>query len=104
MPSFTTPEERRESGQLRRKQMPRQDHGKIKISHRDPIALLEASARGRVPSLVALKYQLMSASAFGFFRGAVPIMAYDLSSLPNTGIAAQICGDAHVRNFGAFAS
>jgi uncharacterized protein (DUF2252 family) len=104
MPSFATPEERREEGQLRRKQMPRQDHGKIKISHRDPVALLEASARGRIPSLIALKYQLMSASAFGFFRGAAPIMAYDLSTLPNTGIAAQLCGDAHVRNFGAFAS
>ena len=103
MPNYSTPE-RREEGQLRRKQIPRQDHGKIKIPHRDPIALLEASARGRVPSLVALKYQLMSASAFGFFRGAAPIMAYDLSTLPNTGIAAQLCGDAHVRNFGAFAS
>ncbi len=104
MPNYTTPEERREAGQLRRKQMHRQDHGKIKIFHRDPVALLEASARGRVPSLVALKYQLMSASAFGFFRGAAPIMAYDLSTLPNTGIAAQLCGDAHVRNFGAFAA
>src|SRR5271170_2680209 len=104
MPSFVTPEERRKAGQLRRKQMPRQDHGNIKISRRDPIALLEASARGRIPALIALKYQLMSASAFGFFRGAAPIMAYDLSTLPNTGIAAQLCGDAHVRNFGAFAS
>src|SRR5271167_4563511 len=103
MPSFTTPEERRKEGQLRRKQMPRQDHGKIKISQRDPVALLEASARGRIPSLVALKYQLMSASAFGFFRGAAPVMAYDLSTMPNTGIGAQLCGDAHVRNFGAYA-
>ena len=104
MPSFATPEERRKEGQLRRKQMPRQDHGKFKISHRDPVALLEASARGRIPSLIALKYQLMSASAFAFFRGAAPIMAYDLSTLPNTGTTAQLCGDAHVRNFGAFAS
>jgi uncharacterized protein (DUF2252 family) len=104
MPNYSTPEERREAGQLRRKQMSRQAHGKIKIPHRDPVALLEASARGRIPSLVALKYQLMSGSAFGFFRGAAPIMAYDLSTLPNTGIAAQLCGDAHVRNFGAFAS
>ncbi len=104
MPNFPTSQQRREAGQIRRKQTPRQDHGKIKISHRDPVALLEASVRGRVPSLVALKYQLMSASAFGFFRGAAPIMAFDLSTLPNTGIAAQLCGDAHVRNFGAFAS
>src|SRR5271167_2621491 len=104
MPSFATPEERRKEGQLRRKQMPRQDHGKIKISQRDPVALLEASARGRIPSLIALKYQLMSASAFGFFRGAAPIMTFDLAAHPNTGIICQLCGDAHVRNFGAFAS
>jgi uncharacterized protein (DUF2252 family) len=104
MPNYTTPQERGTAGRLRRKQIPRQDHGKIKLPNRDPIALLEASARGRKTALVALKYQLMSASAFGFFRGAVPVMAYDLSTLPNTGITVQLCGDAHVRNFGAFAS
>jgi uncharacterized protein (DUF2252 family) len=102
--SFLTPQERRHEGQLRRKQLPRQDHGKLHIKSRDPIALLEESVRGRVPALIALKYRLMSASAFGFFRGAVPIMAYDLAAQPNTGIACEICGDAHVRNFGAFAS
>jgi uncharacterized protein (DUF2252 family) len=104
MPNYPTPEERRESGQLRRKQIPRQDHGRVKIPRRDPIALLEASSRGRVPSLVALKYRLMSASAFGFFRGAAPIMAFDLAAHAHTGILCQLCGDAHVRNFGAFAS
>jgi uncharacterized protein (DUF2252 family) len=104
MPNFPTPQERREEGQLRRKQLPRQDHGKLHIKHRDPIALLEASVRGRVPSLVALKYQLMSASPFGFFRGAAPIMAYDLAAHPRTGIVCQLCGDAHVRNLGAFAA
>src|SRR5271163_2585655 len=104
MPNFLTPQERREQGQLRRKQIPRQAHAKPKVMHRNPIALLEASTRGRIPALIALKYQLMSASTFGFFRGAAPVMAYDLSTFPNTGIAAQLCGDAHVRNFGAFAS
>ncbi len=104
MPDFPTPQERRKEGQLRRKQIPRQAHSELKVHHRDPIALLETSVRGRVPALVALKYQLMSASAFGFFRGAAPVMAFDLSTLPNTGITAQLCGDAHVRNFGAFAS
>src|SRR5271155_2508085 len=104
MPNFLTPQERREQGQLRRKQLPRQAHAKPKVPHRNPIALLEASTRGRIPSLVAIKYQLMSASAFSFFRGAAPIMAYDLAAQPNTGIVCQLCGDAHVRNFGAFAS
>jgi len=60
--------------------------------------------RGRVPSLVALKYERMLVSPFGFFRGAVPVMAADLAGLPNTGIFSQICGDAHVRNLGAYAA
>ncbi len=58
--------------------------------------------QGRVPELIPLKYQLMAASPFGYFRGAVPVMAADLASQPNTGILNQICGDAHVRNLGAF--
>jgi uncharacterized protein (DUF2252 family) len=103
MSRFPTPQERRKAGQLRRKEIPRQNHGKLNIQHRNAIALLEASVRGRVPALIALKYQLMSASAFGFFRGAAPIMAFDLSTHPNTGIDCQLCGDAHVRNLGAFA-
>jgi uncharacterized protein (DUF2252 family) len=60
--------------------------------------------RGRLPSLIALKYERMAASPFGFFRGAVPVMAADLSLLPNTGIVNQLCGDAHVRNLGAYAA
>src|SRR5260370_38981325 len=59
--------------------------------------------RGRVPALVTMKYGLMAASPFAFFRGAVPVMAYDLSLTGNTGIVNQLCGDAHVRNLGAFA-
>jgi len=60
--------------------------------------------RGRVPSLVTLKYERMLESPFGYFRGAVPVMAADLATVPNTGIVNQICGDAHVRNLGAFAA
>ena len=60
--------------------------------------------RGRVPALIKLKYQLMAESPFGYFRGAVPVMAADLAVLPNTGIVSQLCGDAHVRNLGAFAA
>lgn len=59
---------------------------------------------GRVPALVPVKYELMLASPFGYFRGAVPVMAADLAMLPNTGIVNQICGDAHVRNLGAYAA
>jgi uncharacterized protein (DUF2252 family) len=59
---------------------------------------------GRVPALIKLKYELMALSPFGYLRGAVPVMAADLSVLPSTGIVSQLCGDAHVRNLGAFAA
>ena len=99
------PKDRFAAGQQRRKQMRRLEHRRWKASARkeDPLALLEASARGRVPSLVGLKMKMMAASPFGYFRGAVPVMAYDLSLNGNTGICNQLCGDAHVRNLGAFA-
>jgi uncharacterized protein (DUF2252 family) len=77
---------------------------KAKDRRENPLALLDASTRGRIPALVALKKQLMAASPFGYFRGAVPVMAYDLSLIANTGIRNQLCGDAHVRNLGVFAA
>jgi uncharacterized protein (DUF2252 family) len=93
-------------GQQCRKRMRRLEHKiwKAKDRREDPLALLEASTRGRVPKLVALKNELMAASPFAYFRGAVPVMAYDLSLIPNTGIRNQLCGDAHVRNLGAYAA
>jgi uncharacterized protein (DUF2252 family) len=100
------PKERFALGQQRRKQMRRMQHRiwKAKDRRESPLKLLEASTRGRVPALVALKDQLMAASPFAYFRGAVPVMAYDLSLIANTGISNQLCGDAHVRNLGAFAA
>src|SRR5271165_2141375 len=105
-PTLESHEARRAAGQARRKQMQRQQHRQweAKLRKHDPLKLLEASMKGRVPALVPLKYERMLASPFGFFRGAVPVMAADLSLLPNTGIVNQICGDAHVRNLGAFAA
>jgi uncharacterized protein (DUF2252 family) len=93
-------------GQERRKQMRRMQHKTWNVKDRkeSPLKLLEAATRGRVPALVALKDQLMSVSPFAYFRGAVPVMAYDLSLMANTGICNQLCGDAHVRNLGAFAA
>jgi uncharacterized protein (DUF2252 family) len=93
-------------GQQRRKQVRRVHHGTWTAKQRkeNPLKLLEESTRGRVSALVALKNQLMAASPFGYFRGAVPVMAYDLSLMPNTGICNQLCGDAHVRNLGAYAA
>src|SRR6202167_3055119 len=100
------PPERRAFGQSRRKQVRRQEQKRWRASDRqtDPIDALAASAVGRVPALLAIKWQRMAASPFGFFRGAVPVMAADLAVLPNTGIFTQLCGDAHVRNLGAYAA
>src|SRR5882757_10468554 len=101
-----SPAERHALGQARRKQLRRQDHAQWRppASRPSPVTIIARSMRGRVPSLVALKYERMLASPFGFFRGAVPVMAADLAGLPNTGILSQICGDAHVRNLGAYAA
>src|ERR1700756_4080289 len=105
MNHFPTPQERRALGSARRKQISRQAHAQWKPEARryKPVVLLEESMRGRIPLLIALKYERMLESPFGYFRGAVPVMAADLSVVPNTGIITQICGDAHVRNLGAFA-
>jgi uncharacterized protein (DUF2252 family) len=104
--SWATPEERRKLGQSRRKQLGRQQNDQLNIKARPapPLKLLERAERGRVPALLKLKHQLMAQSPFIFFRGAAPVMAADLAVIPNTGIDAQICGDAHVRNLGAFSA
>jgi uncharacterized protein (DUF2252 family) len=106
MTHFVTQQERRDLGRARRKQMARQDHAhwKPESRRRKPLELMEESMRGRVPQLIVLKYERMLESPFGYFRGAVPVMAADLAVIANTGIVTQICGDAHVRNLGAFAA
>ncbi len=103
---WATPEERRNLGQARRKQVGRHDHNQLNAKARPStaLALLARSMRGRVPGLVELKYELMAESPFAYFRGAASVMAADLAVLPNTGIMAQLCGDAHVRNLGAYAA
>ncbi|MGC9224829.1 MAG: DUF2252 domain-containing protein [Terracidiphilus sp.] len=103
---WARPEERRALGQARRKQIGRHQHDAFESKARPvpPLVLVERSMHGRVPSLIALKYELMAESPFGYFRGAAPVMAADLAQLPSTGIACQLCGDAHVRNLGAYAA
>jgi uncharacterized protein (DUF2252 family) len=105
-PDWLSPADRRKLGQSRRKHVGRQTNNELKAKARpaDALKLLERAAKGRLPKLVALKFQLMAVSPFGYFRGAVPVMAADLAALPNTGIITQLCGDAHVRNLGAFAA
>jgi len=103
---WTTPEERRALGQARRKQLRRHEHETLQCKDRNCTALsiVERSMRGRVPALIQLKYQMMAETPFAYFRGAAPVMAADLAQLPSTSIVSQLCGDAHVRNLGAFAA
>jgi len=70
----------------------------------DPIDVLRASTKDRVPQLLPLKYVRMKESPFAFFRGAVSIMAADLGRLVNSGLQVQLCGDAHLQNLGSFAT
>ncbi|NUY31123.1 DUF2252 domain-containing protein [Paraburkholderia sp. JPY303] len=95
---------RMEQGKAARKKAPRAELGICKIVDRDPIALLDASNVGRVPELIPIRYGRMVASPFAFYRGAAPLMAHDLSKLPHSNVTVQLGGDAHLANFGLFAS
>ena len=70
----------------------------------DPVAILERQARTRVQELVPIRYGRMSVSPFAFYRGSAAVMAADLASTPVSGLRVQVCGDAHLSNFGAFAA
>jgi uncharacterized protein (DUF2252 family) len=97
--------ERAATGKQARTISPRSSHGAWEpAADRDPIALLEAQAATRVPELVPIRYGRMAASPFAFFRGAAAVMAADLADTPASGIRVQLCGDAHLSNFGGFAS
>ena len=71
---------------------------------RDPVALLEAQNASRVSELVPIRYGRMLVSPVAFFRGSATVMAHDLASLPRSSLRAQLSGDAHLMNFGGFAS
>jgi uncharacterized protein (DUF2252 family) len=91
-------------GKAARQQVPRARLAVCEVDDRDPIALLEASNAGRLPNLIPIRYGRMIASPFAFYRGAAALMAYDLAKMPRTDIIVQLAGDAHLANFGFFAS
>ncbi|MDX1417081.1 MAG: DUF2252 domain-containing protein [Candidatus Promineifilaceae bacterium] len=101
-----TVEERISRGENARLDCPRSGHAAWSPAQDrpDPVSLLEAQAKSRIPELVPIRYERMLASPFAFYRGAAVIMAADLSTMPNTGLNVQLCGDAHLSNFGGFAS
>jgi uncharacterized protein (DUF2252 family) len=98
--------ERAARGKAARAEVPRAVHGEWApaADRRDPVALLEDQAVSRVPELVPIRYGRMLVSPFAFYRGAASLMAADLAGAPRTGLDAQLCGDAHLSNFGLFAS
>ena len=99
-------EERVARGKAARQAAPRADHGTWQpaADRPDPIALLEEQSESRVPELIPIRYGRMLVSPFTFYRGAALVMAADLASTPQSGINVQLCGDAHLSNFGLFGS
>ena len=99
-------EERMARGKAARSVAPRSSHRSWEpVTPRpDPVALLEEQADARVPELVPIRYGRMLESPFAFFRGAALIMAGDLATTPRSGVNVQLCGDAHLSNFGVFGS
>ena len=98
--------DRRAAGRALRKEMPRSSHAEWSPASKrpDPISLLEEQNVSRQAQLVPIRYGRMAASPFGFLRGAAVVMAQDLAATPVTGLAVQVCGDAHLSNFGVYAT
>jgi uncharacterized protein (DUF2252 family) len=96
----------REQGKKLRTKVPREAHAEWAppAGRPDPVDILEEQAKTRIKELVPIRYGRMAESAFAFYRGGAAIMASDLAATPDAGLKVQSCGDAHVANFGIFAS
>src|SRR4051794_11671156 len=103
--AWAGPSERTEAGRRARKPLPRSSHAAFEPRPgRDPVAILARQEADRLQALVPLRHERMAASPFAYSRGTPAVMAYDLASMPNTEIMVQVSGDAHISNFGLFAS
>ena len=101
----TTRAQRAAAGKALRSRLPLAAHAEVgRAAGTDPIALLESQTAARVPQLVPIRYGRMLATPFTFYRGAALIMAADLGSTPHSGLFVQLCGDAHLSNFGFYAT
>ncbi len=99
------PSDRASAGREARTRVPRVSHATLELrADRDPIAILEAQEQDRLPELVPLRHERMAASPFAYYRGTPAVMAHDLADTPRTDILVQASGDAHISNFGLFAS
>ncbi len=103
---YVSADDRRAAGKALRDAVPRTAQGgwKPPRQRRDPIEILRESNEGRVPELIPIRFGRMAQSPFAFFRGAAAVMAADLATTPATGLIVQACGDAHLMNFGGFAT
>ena len=99
-------EERRRKGRVAQAETPHEELGVWEPAggRADPVALLEGQETSRVQELVPVRHARMATSAFAFYRGAALLMASDLATAPRTGLQVQLCGDAHLSNFGLFAA
>ncbi|MGH9090428.1 MAG: DUF2252 domain-containing protein [Acidimicrobiales bacterium] len=104
--AYSTVAERTAAGRAARLATPRSSLGEWAPAgdRRDPVAVLEDQERTRVPELVPIRHGRMASSPFAFYRGAAAVMAADLAAGPRSGLEVQLCGDAHLVNFGGFAS
>jgi uncharacterized protein (DUF2252 family) len=94
----------KQEGKALRRRVPRGTHATLDLdgARPDAVSAVEESSRGRIPELTPIRVGRMAATPFAFLRGAAGLMGYDLARTPMTGIRAQICGDAHVANFGLY--
>src|SRR3954466_13571158 len=100
-----TTAERAARGKTARSEVPRASHAALELSDdRDPVGVLDEGTAQRVPELVPIRYGRMLTSPFAMYRGAAAVMAHDRVPTPRSGRNVQLCGDAHLANFGGFAS
>ena len=105
-PEFVTVERRMQLGKDLREKVPRTAHAlwEPPSDRRDPVEVLLETEKDRLPELLPIRHSRMLQSPLSYLRGAAAMMAYDLSSTPNTGMRVQACGDCHLGNFGFFAT
>ena len=101
---LTTTADQIAAGRAARKALPREAMAELIASPTDPVDILSAQDATRIPELVPVRYERMLVSPFTFYRGAAALMAADLGGAPHSGLTVQLCGDAHLSNFGLFAS
>ncbi|WP_458243359.1 DUF2252 domain-containing protein [Streptomyces sp. MAI_2237] len=101
-----SPADRAQRGRAARKRVPRSGHAGwlAPVDRSDPVAVLERQGRDRLSELLPIRYGRMAASPLAFLRGSAAVMTADLASRPHTGLTVQLCGDAHLLNFGLYAS